>query len=301
MLNNFIEAGEENNLPMLYWDIIDVCQYKCTYCFNMGLILNEEFKKGQHQQAWRLVLRKLQHLKFDFNISIQGGEPTLHPELHNIIKELEKLTHCKSIVISTNITAADDMYYQFDNPNSKVSIHLSYHPEYHRKIFDKIVRIVKNIKHIKIWVEVILYQKKEYYDQMKMFLESIKQTDIVLYVSAANSTQYWDNKKDLEFDSIFDPYIKQTKISSYKHITDKGKTVYLSEYDMLQSNINFQGWQCQALSYTIQVDGSIINKCTRQKLPLIIKELDVKKFVTCPNAEQCSCSEMFNYKKIKQC
>lgn len=78
---NFVEAGSDDNIPTIYWDIIDVCQYRCTYCYNAELIRQEEFKKGLHQNSWKLALKKLESLKFDFNIGIHGGESTLHPNL----------------------------------------------------------------------------------------------------------------------------------------------------------------------------------------------------------------------------
>jgi molybdenum cofactor biosynthesis enzyme MoaA len=296
---NYVEAGDYDTIPMIYWDLIDVCQYKCTYCYNYNLIQQEEYKVGMHHQAWKLALSKLQRLNFDFNIAIHGGEPTLHPELATIVDELEKLSHCKSIVISTNVTAADSVYKQFDNSGSKVSLHMSYHPEYHKKIFDKVVRIANSIRNIKVWVEAILYPKQEYYDQMLDFLTAMKQTDIKLYVSAANNTEYWRENNDSGFDELFASYINETKTQTYKHKTDTGETVEVPEHIIIKEDYSYKGWKCQALSYTIGVDGTIINNCTRHRLPLLIKESDVKKFVTCPQEGHCSCGEMFNYKKFK--
>lgn len=296
---NYVEAGSDDNIPMIYWDLIDVCQYKCSYCYNMQIIEREEFKRGLHQQAWKLALNKLRRLDFDFNMAIHGGEPTLHPELSTIVDELEQLQHCRSVVISSNITAADSVYKQFDKQDSKVSIHLSYHPQYHRKIFDKILRITDSIENIKIWVEAILYPKSEYYDQMLEFLEQIKQTDIRYYVSAANPTATWNEQEDPEFRELFEPYILESKSNRFRHVLDNGKVDLLSEYDIIKNDVHYGGWRCQALSYTIGVDGTIVNNCTRQRLPIVIKEADVKKFVICPQSTHCYCSEMFNYKKFK--
>ena len=297
--DQFVSAGEDNNVPVIYWDLIDVCQYRCSYCYNMKLIKQEEYKQGLHQEAWKLALTKLQRITFDFNLAIHGGEPTLHPELATIIDSLEELPHCKSIVLSTNVTAPDELYKQFDRKNSKLSIHMSYHPEYHRKIFDKIVRIANSIEHINIWVEAILFPRVEYYSQMIEFLENIKQSNITYYVSAANNTLDYNHTADAKFKEIFDPYIRQSKSSQFKHVTAAGDTVMVPEHQITGEQFSYKGWRCQALSYTIGVDGTIINNCTKQRLPIIIKETDVKKFVTCPQADTCYCSEMFNYKKYK--
>jgi MoaA/NifB/PqqE/SkfB family radical SAM enzyme len=300
VLNEFIEAGDNNNIPTIDWDLIDVCQYRCTYCYNDTLINKEEYKKGLHQQAWKLVLKKLNSLNFDFNLNIHGGEPTLHPELFTIIEELESIPHCLSVVISSNITAEDAVYLQLDKPKSKVSLHLSYHPEYHRKIFNKVIRIINQIKNIKVWVGVVLYPKAEYYDQMIEFLELMKNTNIKMHVSLPNKTNDWQETVDPNYYKLFGSYIEESKIDySYRHVKTTGEVVYVPEYTMMRSDFNYRGWKCQALSYTVGVDGTIVNKCTKQRMPLAIKEEDIKKFVTCPQADLCYCSEMFNYKKFK--
>ena len=300
MLNHYVEAGETNNIPTINWDLIDVCQYRCSYCYNEELINKEEYKLGLHQSAWKLALRKLKNLKFNFKVAIHGGEPTLHPELYNIVSELEALSHCVSVVVTSNITADDETYLQFDKPGSKVAIHLSYHPEYHRKIFNKIVRITNKIKHIDVWAGAVIHPKVEYYDQMIEFLEAMKDTNIKLHVVAPNKTNHWQEEGDDKYYELFGPYIEKSKTSfTYKHVTDLGNIEYIPEYDLIRNNNGYQGWQCQALSYTIGVDGTIINNCTKQRLPMLIKESDVKKFVTCPQSDLCYCSEMFIYKKYK--
>jgi hypothetical protein len=134
---------------------------------------------------------------------------------------------------------------------------------------------------------------------MLEFLENIQKSGITYYVSAANSTLDYNYTADDKFNEIFDPYIKRSKSNQFKHVTASGDVVLVPEHQITGEQFSYKGWQCQALSYTIGVDGTIINNCTKQRLPIMLKETDVKKFVTCPQADTCYCSEMFNYKKYK--
>ncbi len=303
MLEDFVEVGDYGEPILFNWSLIDECQFKCSYCYSTDFNKGENFKKGFHQKSYELVLQKLKTLKTDWTIDIQGGEPTLHPKIVEIIGELEKMQYCKKIVLATNLTAKIDLYKKLDLENTKLSIHISYHAEYHLKIFKKINKLYKLLKNVDFFVEVILYPKKKYYDQMLFFLKKLEEENIPFGVNLVYKNKFWDGVIEEDFYKIFEPWIisdENKNIDSsmklIKHKT-KNETKFLTEHDIIRNNISYKGYKCQSLSYNISINGDIFNTCTLKKLPFIFKESDVKKTVICP-LDTCSCTAMLHYKKI---
>ena len=76
--------------------ITDVCNYRCTYCHNEG-----QFSRGNF-----ISIPIVEQLSEWFSsekvkirtITISGGEPTLHPELLSIVKNLRQVTENVSLV-----------------------------------------------------------------------------------------------------------------------------------------------------------------------------------------------------------
>jgi organic radical activating enzyme len=299
---DILEAGEEGSLVSFNWNIIDECQFKCTYCSATDFNKNDYFAQGLHRKAHELVLHKLSKLTFDFNIDLQGGEPTLHPNLAEIISALEKMEHCKSIVIATNFTAGIPFYRQFDVPNTKVVLHVSYHAEYHKKILNKLVKISKQLEHVRLFIEVILFPKKKYFQQMIDFMRGLEANNIVFGVNLVRENQFWDNTTDDGFVELFKEWTANPKLTPFskliKHVTKDG-VEFLHENYVLENRINYKGFKCQQMTYFIGLEGNFVNVCTAQKMPLLAREKDFKKIVICPVDGPCPCSQMFHYKKTR--
>ena len=74
-----------------------------------------------------------------FDIEVEGGEPTLHPDILTILQTLNKIDKCQKIQLITNIVKPLSFFEQLDKPEyNKLEIAPSYHPEYHKK--DKYVK-----------------------------------------------------------------------------------------------------------------------------------------------------------------
>lgn len=83
----------------LNYDIIMLCNLKCDYCFQ------------RRSSYWKAISPKSDHLRIlqllkdvddDIHFTIIGGEPSLHPNLKNFVKGLQKLKCIKEIEIYTN-------------------------------------------------------------------------------------------------------------------------------------------------------------------------------------------------------
>jgi organic radical activating enzyme len=296
MLNkNIIEAGQLGEMVVFYWSIIDYCQWKCTYCCAKGMMDDNLYRQGLSHSAYKFVLHRLKKLDFNFTIEILGGEPTLHPELPYVIDELQKIENCKDISLITNFAKGLDYYLQFDKPN--IEIHISYHVEYSKNLLNKIIKLKEQLKHARVLVEVILYPKQKYYQQMLDFIKGMEDNDINFCTNLTNNNEFWDGIVEDGFYETFDKYLTNigTKI---KHVTDTG-VEYVTENDILINNISYYGYKCQPLTYKIDVAGNIANQCTNEKIGLTGKTEDYTKFLICPNKNRCACRPMLHYKKYK--
>jgi len=298
LTSSIIEAGEFGKPVLFNWSLIDKCQFKCAYCYSTDFNKGNNFEKGLYRKSHLLVLHKLSKLKFDWTIDLLGGEPTLHPNILDIISSLEKIDYCKEIVLSTNLTAGVNFYKQLDQKDTKVELHVSYHPEYHKKIFNKINKLHDSLNHLKLFVEVMLYPKKKYFNQMEEFLDQLTKKQIPFGINLIHENDFWDGKVDDGFYQMFDKWINaDTTLKTIKHKTTTG-VEYYSEDDIIKRKVSYKGFKCQAMTYSIDINGDIFNTCSHEKLPTIFNEDDVKKIIICP-VETCgACSAMLYYKKF---
>lgn len=73
--------------------ITDYCPFDCAFCYQGST------RSGVHapKQVWERALQALSKLEV-FEVAIGGGEPTLHPDFHEIVR------YCKSVGITPNFT-----------------------------------------------------------------------------------------------------------------------------------------------------------------------------------------------------
>lgn len=302
MNKNVLEAGEYGNPVTFHWFLVDHCQWKCSYCNATQHMQEELYKRGQHQKSYELVLHRLARMNFDFRIDILGGEPTLHKQLPAVIHALENIDHCKEIILTTNFTESIEYFKQFDRENSKLEIHISYHAEYHKKILPKILRLHDEIKHAAVFVEVMLYPKQEYFQQLLELLAGLEEKSVVFGVNLVKETAHWKHTPDPDFYQTFEKWITGKHYTPYdkpiEHITPEG-IEYLHENELIRNSFSYTGYHCQQLTYTIDVAGTFHNLCTKEKMSLTAKEQDFKKIIVCPIKNTCPCSEQFYNKKIR--
>lgn len=94
--SNIIEAGFKDTAALFRWNITDICQYKCEYCYST----NDERVK---ECSPKLFIAKLRQLNKDFKVELIGGEPTLHSQIDSIIRDLGELEHCLEVILITNL------------------------------------------------------------------------------------------------------------------------------------------------------------------------------------------------------
>lgn len=295
---------EANNIVSFNWNVIDQCQLKCSYCYATDFNKQKSFSHQQNTASYVFVLARLKQLNFDWEIDIQGGEPTLHPNLSTIVRELNTFPRCKRITLATNCAPPVHYFDKFDTPSTKVELHVSYHPEYHVDLFNKIMKLHKRLQHVLLFVEVILHPKRQYFNQVADFVNDLKKHNIQFGVTVVNQNEFWDGVYDEGFTELVSRcssdvdthYCGRLAIHQYSDGTVEG----LTELDIIQSSITYTGFLCRQLMYTIDVDGTFTNTCTNQRVNRPVPaENDMNKFIKCPRVTTCSCSAMFFYEKVK--
>jgi hypothetical protein len=234
-------------------------------------------------------------------IEIRGGEPTLHPNFHEIISALESFEHCKCISIYTNLAEKMKVYTQLDVPNSKVELHMSFHVEYAKHYLRKVLVLNSMVEHMVMFSEVVLYPKEQYYQQYLDLISDLEDNDITFGVVIVRENKFWDSVYEQNFFETFDRWINDANTNKFsykiKHTTADGD-IFVDESYMLKNKFHYKGFKCQQLSYNIAMNGDIVNLCNNVRVPLNAKEADFKKVITCPNSVPCYCYPMLLYKKV---
>lgn len=291
------------------WNIIDVCNFKCSYCgagfgSDASRPVSNFFKDVNLKKTWKGVIAKLNlaNQGNEFEVDLVGGEPTLHPEIIQVIKSLNDIETCKSIILITNLSKSMDFFHKLDDMLlDKLEINCSVHFEYYikNKTLDKILQIYKNTN-LKIEPVVLLADNPDYWKQVIDFLDTciehgIEYNCVFLEPAFGNEPNYSD-----DFFKTFENYIKHGRSKTgdmYRIITNDGKQHLINIKDIYVNKIkNFKGWKCTPKSWSIDVKGSITNACTGE--PLQFRGDNMNICVSCPRT-RCSCNVWWNYDKKK--
>ena len=120
------------------------CNFKCSYCINKHGV----FKKCKPMSAdeWVGVLNRLPATD-ELPITLQGGEPTLHPEFYDIVSQVNKpmdlLTNL-SFDVDTFMRHVSPLTFKREAPYP--AIRVSFHPEYHN-VNDVVKKVRKLLTH----------------------------------------------------------------------------------------------------------------------------------------------------------
>jgi len=332
-INNVKEAGDKDyNLITFSWNLIDICQYRCSYCSAMNFNLNTFKKKPHFIKAWKNTIKFLKLMvKTPYAIEILGGEPTLHPDIENIISEAVKDKYCIQVDLITNLAKPYDFYKKLDvKENSKLTIEASHHPEYcGNKYIQKVIDLNNNLEYISIFSNINLPDDQKHWKQTKDLIDKFKKNNVFISLNFLQSVGTgpvggWDPNYTNDFWKYFHDYInpvEQEKLNYGKGVGIKNATLYLNEhaneittnikyiddeerqYILSEADINkyklnrFKGWSCKSLMYTINMDGTIKNSCTNEVVPITkLNKKHLTKCVKCP-LTQCSCDTMFLFYK----
>jgi len=302
------EQSKYNINPTFDWSVIDKCNYMCKYCSaGYGNKLTRPVSKlgrvGYNYMAWLPVISKLRLIKnTKWNMSIVGGEPTLHPELNNILKKLNDIKYCAELCLLTNLSKDVNYFEQLTtgmdinrfwlNP----SIHFQY---YNVENLNKIIQLNKSAQ---VEPQIMLSDNIEHWDNMERFFNSCIDNDITYQAIYIEPSHGYVSKYTDSFYTRFNKYIDRS--SNMKHepirvVTKSGKVKWVDCTAIQEHEIKkFKGWNCTTKTWLIKETGDIVNSCTGEPMSLTGKNIACR--AICPK-ETCMCVEWWQYDKHKIC
>ena len=265
------------------WTINNECQYDCVYCY-----AKRDMIVKRANCDYKSVIKKLKLIAVPFDICLVGGEPTLHPDIFEIIEELAKLKHCNDIALTTNLYGTQEFWKKFDDLDhkGKLLINVSLHIQYYNDNFLKNIDVLKSYKNTGFECTLNVFAEKKYYKKME---HAIKHIENLYVVSMYETPDFTPN--------INDDFIKQfsEKEIGFKMIVD-GKPQYYPFSMMQKYELNkFKGWKCTAQDLIITQEGDIKNMCTDKKI-LLYREKDRDEMIICP-LDSCPCDPLLLFRK----
>ena len=334
-MEDIVSAGDADyELVTFSWDIIDVCQYNCSYCSAMNFNLNTVKHKTHILQAWKNVVKllSLKSIKVPFSVEILGGEPTLHPDIIDIVDALCVIDNCVQVDLITNLAKPLSFYQKFDKPcNEKLAIEASYHPEYcGDKYIQKVIDLNKS-EFINVCPNINLPDVPEQWEKTRDLIDTFIDNDVNIGLNFLQAVPDgpvggWEPNYTDEFWEYFKDYInpdehcyvveekdnlsvrdKAVKFlnehagaitTNIQYKTKDGETHKLSEGDINRLDLRrFKGWTCRPLMYHITMDGVIRNHCTEEVIPAFM--LNSKTLTACRECplDRCDCDTKFLFEK----
>lgn len=304
---DIISTGEsgKNIYTEFTWNLIDICNYKCTYCqagygHDSTRPVSKFFRDTNKRNIWKQVIKRLSVLQnIDFEVTLVGGEPTLHPDILDILTSLKSVDNCKEIDLITNLSKQYDFFSNIADLNiCKLQLIPSIHFEYfNNNITDKIISLSNNTN-INIIPAVMLHDNMKFWNVMEKFLQELNQNNIKYSTTFIEDTVNYSANYTSEFFKRFDRYINNQDMIDKFHITTEDHTNHIvSTKDIHEKQIKmFKGWKCNQKSWLIDYDGNIKNSCTEELLNIL--GTNTKQQITCPK-EICDCNAWWYYEKQK--
>jgi hypothetical protein len=130
------------------------CNLNCSYCIN-NFEGNLRRRKMISGKEWVTALNRI-HSREDLPVSLQGGEPSIHPDFFYIINHIKPELH---IDILTNLNFDIDTFMKNVDPQRLrraapyASIRVSYHPETMKleETVEKVLKMLSRGYSIGIW------------------------------------------------------------------------------------------------------------------------------------------------------
>jgi len=300
MLSNVVEwnGKQSQNLYHFKWMITDWCNYDCAYCI-VKEIMRDKWDKDESPSSYKLVLTKLEKFDGEFEIELFGGEPTLHPNMEDILLRLRSIPNCKNINIITNLSRPTSYFeklnnLKLDNFLINASLHMEYYtPEFLEKIYK-----IKQMDHIFLGVAVNLSSNKEDWPTIVSIVKQLVAWGITPHLNFLQDMPFWQAKYDQEFYDLFTELqntLPLTGYNKYKFGFKDGSVRELMSLDIHRNGYGkFTGFECETKFYDIDFEGNFSNTCTQKKVKtLLFKKHDLENKVICPR-ECCSCDVMFD-------
>lgn len=293
-----VSVGKGSPLT-LSWELVTHCQFQCSYCY-----FNPYESSTNYPDVMKMVLSKISKITEPVEMTLLGGEPTLHPEFHQLIQSLHEMDHVTKIDIITNFQPTVEFWRPLIPYKDKIEIVLSYHVEYSQKNFFRKIEALKSDFSMNIiflvhndlkYLPKMREAAEEYY---QLNLETLPITFAKLVDRSSGATQYFEYQQEtLDFLSEQEKRVKTLKYPETIPVTvSSGERIEVNQMEFASKEMNrFKGWKCQMNALIIHPDGMVSYPCTTQKKHILFAELK-KRELTCA-FDICPCEAYWNFTK----
>lgn len=294
-----ISVGKGTQLS-ISWELVTHCQFNCSYCY-----FHPHESNTNYVDLMKMVLAKLEKVSEPMDITLLGGEPTLHPRFYEIIATLHSLENVKRVDIVTNFHLPVEFWEPLEAYSDKIEIIASYHVEYAQNNFFKKIQQLKD--KFTIDVHFLIHNDLKFLPKMKEAADEFFQVDSKrvsitfnkLIDHSGQSNKYFPYcDETLDFLKQLELQLKNIKHLETIKINTENHQVELTQLEFTNKNYNhFKGWKCEMNAILIHPDGFVTYPCTNQRKYILFAEFK-KRTIVCAH-EICTCAANWSYTKNK--
>lgn len=245
------------------WQITTACTYKCSYC---PTELNQGKSHPIDLEQLGIFLDKIVDRNPVF--SFTGGEPTIHPQFLDVLRELKKRNF--NIISDSNLSRTTRFYEEATQLVDNWCVTL--HPSEHTLDLEKIKTISKDS-----FAVIYLMMDPRHWELALSWYEELKKLPRIKIIilkpldNWSNSGWFYNNytAEQLDFYSNTPPVYtftedeKKDLQKKYNWLNDQESTVMwedgsksiLDSDQLMKDNLNkFKGWSCEAGNEVITID-----------------------------------------------
>lgn len=262
-MHKFSGIDFQRDIIDLDWEIIDLCNYKCPYCYNIG---SNKRCKIVPKSVLDLEMAMFEESNYKICVDILGGEPSLHPALPYVLERCSGSDVYSNIVITTN----NSRYIRTPN-DPRIAINASLHAG----LADIDQYVANAFRYVDAGVKFTAVIMMEYnatgiiadvLDRLAPLRDGIDIEPIYIYDSRC-SISVRESSLDIERMPQF--------------VMD-GRELTL--HDVYAKKLNrFRGWMCNPMKHSITTDGIIIRGCkiagTIQSKPHYFRSFEAQPFL----------------------
>lgn len=240
--------------------LLTQCNQSCSYCFFHCSPKNHEFVSDEVLDT---LAKKMVEYKKPVDLTLLGGEPTLHPKLKEIIDRFSHVPNISNIEIHTNGRKSLKSIIK-----KGVIVVFSIHPEYSKHI-DTVIKHIQEVQE-KVETRVKILYHPFFKNEIHFLEKKLTENNIsFLYVPVA---EFKEEGQDYENASA--TFNVNGKILPLKYIMD--------------NKLNkFKNWMCLSHSIRVDTDGTVNALCINKKENILDKNYKLGKHLICCKSESC--------------
>ena len=176
-------------------EVTKVCNFKCPYCYANSLYLNSSLNENNNNflninNFFDMLDNFITEKNFPLQVTLGGGEPSLHPNLYDLVKGLHDRKIAVSITTNGTLFSREDI-------NQIIPYIAGISLSYHKKNFDELVNILSELNIIQKSIQIILPNKNivKYVDNFyKKYINKIDFLVLLKFMAVGRA----ENKKQQE-------------------------------------------------------------------------------------------------------